>query len=131
VLRVNRQMRQEALPFAYRRTDFHLDDLDRAIKFLVAVGETGRENIEFLHFAWESPSDPACRWETHPISEANLLDSAYPSHFKVCPTAEAVQKVAALTPSFRRRITPVYNAPNFHGRSRHPKSLFASRGSEV
>jgi hypothetical protein len=73
VLRVNRQMRQEALPFAYRRTVFHLDNLDRAIKFLVAVGETGRDNIESLHFAWESTSDSACKYETHPIPKIAYL----------------------------------------------------------
>lgn len=73
VLRVNKQMRHEALPFAYRRTVFHLDDLDRAIKFLVAVGETGRNNIESLHFAWESTSDPGCRLETRPVSKIAYL----------------------------------------------------------
>ena len=48
VLRVNRQIRQEALPIAFRRTVFHLDDMDDLIKLLVAVGRFGRENIESL-----------------------------------------------------------------------------------
>ena len=48
VLRVNRQMRQEALPIAYRRTVFHLDDMDDLIKLLAAVGRVGRDNIESL-----------------------------------------------------------------------------------
>ncbi len=48
ILRVNRQMRQEALPFAYRRTVFNLDDIDDLIKLLIAIGDIGRDNIESL-----------------------------------------------------------------------------------
>lgn len=48
VLRVNRQMRKEALPFAYRSTSFRVDDLDDVIKLLMAVGRVGCDNIELL-----------------------------------------------------------------------------------
>lgn len=51
MLRVNKQMRQEALPLAYRRTVFHLSDLDDLIKLLILVGDIGRNNIESLELA--------------------------------------------------------------------------------
>jgi len=51
ILRVDRQTRQEALPLAYRRTVFHLDDMDDLIKLLIAVGIVGRNNIESLGLA--------------------------------------------------------------------------------
>jgi len=57
VLRVNRQMRQEALPFVYRSTVFQLDDMDDLIKLLIAVGQIGRDNIESLELVWESRTD--------------------------------------------------------------------------
>ncbi len=57
VLRANKQMRREALPFAYRRTTFVLDDLDDVIKLLIAIGQVGRNNIESLQFPWESRAD--------------------------------------------------------------------------
>ena len=62
VLRVNRQMRQEALPLAYRRTVFHLDDMDDLIKLLIAVGKIGRDNIQSMELAWESRADSECKW---------------------------------------------------------------------
>jgi hypothetical protein len=62
ILRVNRQMRQEALPFAYRRTVFNLDDIDDLIKLLIAIGDIGRDNIESLELAWQSRSDSECQW---------------------------------------------------------------------
>lgn len=62
LLSVNRQMRQEALPLAYRATTFHLDDMDDLLTVLIAVGETGRDNIEALYFPWESRSDLECKW---------------------------------------------------------------------
>lgn len=51
VLRVNRQIRQEILPLAYRRTIFHLDDIENLIQLLVAVGRIDRDNIESLKLA--------------------------------------------------------------------------------
>lgn len=66
-------MRQEALPFAYRTTTFHLDDMDDLTKLLVAVGRIGRDNIESLQFPWESRTDSACKWDEFPHSEDNYL----------------------------------------------------------
>lgn len=57
MLGVDRRMREEALPLAYRRTHFYLADIDNLIKLLIAVGKIGRTNIESLEFTWESPAD--------------------------------------------------------------------------
>lgn len=57
LLRVSKQMRQEALPIAYRRTFFRLDGIDEFIKVALAIGGIGRANIEAVEFAWESRSD--------------------------------------------------------------------------
>ncbi|PGH16522.1 hypothetical protein AJ79_01627 [Helicocarpus griseus UAMH5409] len=57
VLGVNRQMRQEALPLAYRRTTFLLDDIDEVIQLAISIGKIGRDNIRSLEFSWESRSD--------------------------------------------------------------------------
>lgn len=54
LLLANRQTRQEALPYAYRQTTFHLTSMDHLIKFLIAVGQIGRDNIESLRFPWKS-----------------------------------------------------------------------------
>lgn len=56
-LKVNKQMRQEALPITYQRTLFQLDDMDDFIKFAILIGEIGRNNIESLEFFWLSRSD--------------------------------------------------------------------------
>ncbi|KAL8905734.1 MAG: hypothetical protein Q9207_002448 [Kuettlingeria erythrocarpa] len=73
-LGVNRQMRQEALPFAYRRTLFHLDDMDDLVKLLVAVGKVGRDNIEMLELAWESRADSELKWdENQNMDDSSLL----------------------------------------------------------
>lgn len=74
VLSVSRQMRQEALPLAYRRTLFHLDDMDDLVNLLVAVGKVGRENIELLEFAWASRADSESKWDENPnIDDLSLL----------------------------------------------------------
>jgi len=65
-LSVNKQTRQESLPLAYRTTAFHLEDVDDLLKLLVAVGETGRNNIESLYFPWESRSDLQRKWKDNP-----------------------------------------------------------------
>ncbi|KAF4622741.1 hypothetical protein G7Y89_g14288 [Cudoniella acicularis] len=67
LLRVNKQIRQEALPLTYRRTVFHLDDIDDVIKLLIAVGDVGRDNIESLELAWQSRSDFECQWAEAPV----------------------------------------------------------------
>ena len=56
-LQVNRQMRQETLPLYYRKTSFHLMDIDTLIQFLVASGSVGRRNIQSLSFAWDTVAD--------------------------------------------------------------------------
>jgi hypothetical protein len=83
VLRVSRQMRQEALPLAYRRTLFHLDNMDDLIKLLIAVGKIGRDNIESLEFPWESRTDLQCKWEEALDSEDPFL-SLPTLHVKRC-----------------------------------------------
>ncbi|KAM5357342.1 hypothetical protein ACJZ2D_016365 [Fusarium nematophilum] len=61
VLKINRQIRREALPLAYRNTTFSLDDLDGAVKFLVAIGQIGRSNLTALQFSWDSKNEFECR----------------------------------------------------------------------
>lgn len=73
VLRVNRQMRQEALPIAYRKTVFHLDEMDDLIKLLIAVGRIGRDNIESLELTWESRADSELKWDEAPDSDDLFL----------------------------------------------------------
>lgn len=73
ILRVNRQMRQEALPLAYRRTIFRVDDMEDLIKLLIAVGRIGRDNIESLDLAWESRADSELQWDEAPHSDDRLL----------------------------------------------------------
>ncbi len=73
VLRVDRQIRQEALPLAYRRTVFHLDDMDDFIKLLIAVGKIGRDNIESLELTWESRADSELKWDKAPDSDDLFL----------------------------------------------------------
>ncbi|POR37829.1 Uncharacterized protein TPAR_01965 [Tolypocladium paradoxum] len=73
LLRVNRQMRQEALPLAYRHTTFHLADIDDLTQLLIAVGRVGRENIESLDFSWESGIDLEDNWRKFPDCENNHL----------------------------------------------------------
>lgn len=68
ILGVSKQIRQEALPFAYRSTIFCLDDLDDAVKVLVAVGRIGRDNITSLQFPWESKNEIQSTLEESPHS---------------------------------------------------------------
>ena len=83
VLHVNRQMRREALPFAYRNTNVKLDDMDDVIRFLIAVGQIGRDNMTSLQFPWMSRSETAHRWEEDPQAHDN--DSRLPSlHVPSC-----------------------------------------------
>jgi hypothetical protein len=58
VLRVNRQMRQEALPLLYRRISFRLDDMDDLIKFLIALGWTSRDGIKSFGFLGRADQIP-------------------------------------------------------------------------
>lgn len=63
VLSISKQVRQEALPLAYRRTTFRFDDMDDLLKLLVAVGQIGRANIGSLEFPWESRVDLENSWD--------------------------------------------------------------------
>lgn len=63
VLGASKQMRQEALPLAYRRTHFQLADTDDLVKLLVAAGTVGRDNIESLELTWESKADSELKSE--------------------------------------------------------------------
>lgn len=56
-LLVNKWMRQEALPFAYRSTHFKFDDMDDFIKFALSIGRIGRSNVESMVLFWLSSSD--------------------------------------------------------------------------
>lgn len=73
LISVSKQTRQEALPLAYRTMAFHLDDMDDLLKLLIAVGETGRNNIESLYFHWESKSDLQRKWEDNPRADDHSL----------------------------------------------------------
>lgn len=73
ILRVHKQMRQEALPLAYRRTVFHLDDMDDFVKLLIAVGKIGRDNIESLELTWESRAGSELKWDETTQSEDRFL----------------------------------------------------------
>ncbi|OAF55793.1 hypothetical protein VC83_07744 [Pseudogymnoascus destructans] len=73
MLRVNRQMRQEALCLAYRQMVFHLDDMDDLIKLLIAIGDIGRDNIESLELAWHSGTDLQCQWAEAPGPNGHSL----------------------------------------------------------
>jgi hypothetical protein len=54
-------MRQEALPVAYQKTIFRLDDIDAVIRLLLTIGTIGRSNIGFLEFSWQSFSEMECQ----------------------------------------------------------------------
>ncbi|KAL8721714.1 MAG: hypothetical protein Q9225_001664 [Loekoesia sp. 1 TL-2023] len=69
VLALSRQMRQEALPLAYRRTLFKLDDMDDLVKLLVAVGKIVRDNIESLELTWGCRADSNLKWDVNPNPE--------------------------------------------------------------
>lgn len=63
ILRVNKQIRQEALSIAYRKTFFRLDDMDDFIKIAVSIGQIGRANIQSMEFSWASRSDLRLRMD--------------------------------------------------------------------
>ena len=87
-------MRQEALPLAYQRTVFHMDDMDDFVKLLIAVGDIGRDNIESVELAWQSRTDSECQWTEVPFN--NTCRSCR----KVCPAA---QETPILVSLFRER----------------------------
>lgn len=54
---INKQLRHEALPLAYRNISFSWPDMDDFIKFALSIGTIGRENVESLELLWFSSSD--------------------------------------------------------------------------
>lgn len=99
VLRVDRQIRQEALPLAYRRMVFHLDDMDNLIKLLIAVGRIGRDNIESLELIWESRADSELKWDEAPDSDDLFL---------TLPALHAVKCVQLLKQCKRLKFLRLY-----------------------
>lgn len=60
-------MRLEALPFVFRQERFSPDDVDDAVRFLIAIGDTGRNSIESIDIPWKSPADSEFfRWRRKP-----------------------------------------------------------------
>lgn len=82
ILQVNRQIRHEALPIAYRHIEFQLGGIEDLTRFLIAIGSVGRENIEILVFSWESEVDQDLNWRMFPDSETNHLK--LPVHVFAC-----------------------------------------------
>ncbi|KAK1974384.1 hypothetical protein LZ30DRAFT_410346 [Colletotrichum cereale] len=76
LLRVSKNIREEALPLAYCHTLFRLHDLDDLIKLLMAVGKVGCNNIQSIQFLWESKSDSKERWKD--CSDPNGLCGTLP-----------------------------------------------------
>jgi len=96
ILKVNKRIRQEALPLAYRRTAFRLSDIDDLIKLLLAVGELGRNNIESLEFAWQSEAE--C--EEMPPAPEDMVTAL--------PTLHAARCIQLLKQCKRLRILRLY-----------------------
>ncbi|KAL8949470.1 MAG: hypothetical protein Q9222_004418 [Ikaeria aurantiellina] len=71
LLEVCRRLREEALPLVYRQTAFLLDDVDHTVRFLMAVGKIGRENIESLQLVWASNKENYFRWPLDPVLPTN------------------------------------------------------------
>ncbi|KAK1975310.1 hypothetical protein LZ30DRAFT_605947 [Colletotrichum cereale] len=83
LLRVSKNIREEALPLAYRHTLFRLHDLDDLLKLLMAVGKVGRDNIQSIQFPWESKSESEERWKD--CSDPNGLCGTLPRlHVSKC-----------------------------------------------
>ncbi|MCJ1307665.1 hypothetical protein MMC25_001313 [Agyrium rufum] len=101
LLRVDRQMREESLPLAYRQMTFHLGDIDDTIRFLVAIGQIGRDNIESLEVHWESRSDLECKWDQ---------DLARADHYLTLPSLHAARCVRLLKQCKRLRSLRLYFA---------------------
>ena len=101
VLRVNRQIRQEALPLAYRRTRFCFDDIDDLVKLLIAIGDVGRSNIESVELAWQSRSDSELQWAEAPIPVPD-------EHSLTLPTLHVAECMQLLKQCKRLRFLRLY-----------------------
>ena len=94
ILAVNPQMREEAMPLAYRTTSFELEDIDEVVKLLLAIGHIGRQNIESLAFGWQSNSETDFTWDKAPgklrrndldIAEVTFEDTGFEDPFLTLP----------------------------------------------
>lgn len=102
VVRVNRQIRKEALPFAYRRTTFYSADIDDLTKLLIAMGKTGRDNIESLEFRWESSLDMELYREETPISRGDYKTLPALHVIKCVHLLKQCERLRSLSLCFRR-----------------------------
>ncbi|KAL6232556.1 hypothetical protein BDW75DRAFT_217505 [Aspergillus navahoensis] len=59
LLAVSKQIREEALGLAYRKSFIQLEDMDDFIVFAVSIGKLGHDNVESIGFTWASRSDRA------------------------------------------------------------------------
>ena len=73
ILRANKQLRQESLPLAFRKTVFHMYDIDDAVQVLIAAGRLGRANIESLELAWQSRADAEMKHDEDDNTEDPFL----------------------------------------------------------
>ena len=79
ILNTGRAIRSETLPFAYRFTTFQSDDSTELLRFLVVIGQIGRDNIQSLDFTWASNIDIQQGWDLYPAIEdpASMLPSLH------------------------------------------------------
>lgn len=96
ILRVNRQMRQEALLLAYRRTTFHPCDWDDLLMLLVSVGQIGRDNIEAIEFPLESPMSSGRNWCVR-VSTGDLTNLPSPHVMKCVRLLQQCKRLVTLT----------------------------------
>lgn len=66
-------MHQETLLLTYRRTIFHLNDMNDLIKLLIAIDKIDRDSIESLKLTWKSRVDSECKWNEALNSEDSSL----------------------------------------------------------
>lgn len=113
VLLISKQIRQEALSIAYRRTFFCLDDIDDFIKVAISIGQIGRANIEAVQFSWESRSD--LYHGTNEYSEPEENQSQLPAlHVSKCvQLLRECRRLAFLRIYFERHVLSNMSFANF------------------
>jgi hypothetical protein len=99
-------MRQEALPFAYRRTIFYLDDMDDLIKLLIAIGDIGRDNIKSLELAWQSRADSEYQWAKAVDPKQHLLTLPTLHAARCVQLLKQCKSLSFLRLYFERDLTP-------------------------
>lgn len=119
VLRINKQIRREALPVAYRKTTFRLDDIDEFIKVAISIGRIGRGNIESLEFAWENK----CDFE-YAAQEPHIFE--YPSALHALRCVQLLKECKRLKSLhlFRKRFPSEYLEPRLYKGARHSRAFF-------